>query len=512
MKIYNIKHKTLAAGLLLIVLIGSTFSCKKALENELSNDTYGDTFWKSKGDVEAATMGAYGLLRKSLNQNSCFFIWGDVPVGMFSSDQGTLATDLVTSGSFTVPYWTDGAHNWTNWYRVIDASNLIIENVNKMPESVFPNGTKNGYLGEGYFLRALCYFYMTRVWGDVPLQLTATTSADQAKKLGRTDAATILKQVVADAQKASSLLSWESASTNQKRRASKGAALALLAHASEWGKDYEKTILYIDSIANRTDLYSLQPKGSLLDVFSNSNAPENIFAITAKNSENEASAYTDYIFTANVAFLTVSRDLKAGMPYDPAYYYVPKDKIETLYEKDPNDVRVSEFYYTSSQQGTAKDKMTLRKYANIAYKSATSTVNPLAESNLVIFRLADMLLLKAEALNALGRDGEAVTTANLVRNRAGAVPFSGGEDSGIILRKKIMQERERELVGEGHNYFDIVRIALNTNTPSFFAQIIPSWSMGADRFAQKGYLWPIANSILNSNRLISQNAWWMGKL
>nr|WP_232325329.1 RagB/SusD family nutrient uptake outer membrane protein [Pedobacter panaciterrae] len=504
------KHKTLAVGLLLIVLIGSTFSCKKALENELSNDAYGDTFWKSQGDVEAATRGAYGLFRKSLNQNSCFFIWGDVPVGMFGSDQGTLATNLVTAGNFTVPYWTDGAHNWTNWYRVIDASNLIIENASKMPESLFTNGSKNGYLGEAYFLRAISYFYMTRVWGDLPLQLTATTSADQAKQLGRTDAATILKQVVADAQKASSLLTWESASTNEKRRASKGAALALLAHASEWGKDYEKTILYADSIASRKDLYNLQPKGALLDIFSNSSAPENIFVVTSKNSENEASAYTDYIFTANVAFLTVSRDMRGGMPYDPAYYYVPKDKIVTLYEGDPNDVRVSEFFYTSTQSGTAKEKLTLRKYANIAYKNAASIANPLAESNLVIFRLADILLLKAEALNALGRDGEAVTAANLVRNRAGAAPFLG--ESGILLTKKIMQERERELVGEGHNYFDIVRIAVNTKNPDFFLQIIPAWGVSAERFAQKGYLWPIANSILNANRLINQNTWWMGKL
>jgi hypothetical protein len=515
MKLYNIKHKTSAMLVLLAMVMGTVVSCKKALENELSNDTYADTFWKTGSDVEAATLGAYGLFRKSINQNSCFFIWGDVPVGMFSSDEGTLATDLVTQGSFTVPYWEEGAHNWTNWYRVVDASNLIIENVSKMPDAAFSNGqAKKSYLGEAYFLRALSYFYMTRVWGDVPLQLTATTSADQAQKLGRTDAATIIGQVIADAQKASSLLTWESAAMYQKRRASKGAALALLAHATAWSGDYAKTILYADSISTRSDIYHLQPTESSLDVFSQSDAPENIFAITAKNAENEAAGYTDYIFTANVAFLTVSKEQKAGMPYDHAYYYLPKVPVDTLYHTSrEHDIRREEFYFAKND-GINKEKLSLTKYANIAYKNAASSANPLAESNLIIFRLADMILLKAEALNKLGNDVAALEAVNIVRSRSEASELKLQDYSGRLLKLEITAERKRELVGEGQNYFDVVRQATNSpeKDPTFFAQTISQWSIAGARFQQKGYLWPIANSILNSNRLISQNAWWMGKL
>ena len=511
MKLNNIKHKTLAILILLAMIMGTTVSCKKALENELSNDTYADAFWKTGSDVESAALGAYGLLRKSLHQNSCFFIWGDAPAGMFSSDEGSLATDVVTQGSFTVPYWEEGAHNWTNWYRVVDASNLILENVSKMPDAAFSSPqAKKSYLGEAYFLRALAYFYMTRVWGDLPLQLTATTSAEQAQKIGRTDAATIIKQVLSDAQKASSLLTWESASVHQKRRANKGAALALLSHASAWNNDYAKTILYADSIINKQDLFSLQPKGSILNVFSQSSAPENIFAITAKSADNEAAGYTDYVFTANIAFITVSKEQKPGMPYDPAYYYVPVEIAGALYGQD--DDRLQEFFFESPKGGIPARKLSLRKYANIAYKNAASTANPLAESNLVVFRLADMILLKAEALSALGNDGDAIAAVNLIRERAGATNFDISTDFGQMLRKKIVQERQRELVGEGHSYFDVVRNAVNLKDRGFFAQIISQWAMSADRYDQKGYLWPIANSILNSNRLVSQNPWWMGKL
>jgi len=73
-----------------------------------------------------------------------------------------------------------------------------------------------------------------------------------------------------------------------------------------------------------------------------------------------------------------------------------------------------------------------------------------------------------------------------------------------------LKERQRELIGEGHCYFDIVRNAWKTKNNNLFVQLA-SWSMDATRMEQKGYLFPIENSILNSNRLISQNPYWMGK-
>jgi len=98
---------------------------------------------------------------------------------------------------------------------------------------------------------------MTRVWGDLPLQLTAVTTADQVKLIGRTDEKLIMNQIISDATKASSLLTWEGLNENQRIRASKGAALALLAHASAWTNDYAKTVLYTDSLLNRADLFNL---------------------------------------------------------------------------------------------------------------------------------------------------------------------------------------------------------------------------------------------------------------
>jgi len=490
----------------MVLLVGTAFltslsSCKKELANELTNDTYEDAFWKTESDVNAAVAGAYGLLRNSLNTNSCFFIWGDTPAGTFASSAGSLTT-AVLGGDFKVPYRDEGAHNWTNWYKVVDLSNLIIENVQRMPDNLFNSKqSKNYLLGEAYFLRGLAYFYMTRTWGDVPLQLKATTSANvsEVKYIPATNTMDIIKQVIADGKKASSLLSWEGAGNYQKRRASKGAALALLAHATAWKtpvgvwqNDNEQAVKYVDSILNRPDLFNLQPTDNIRKVFKNPGEPENIFVISAKDSENEGAAWTRNIWTANIAYVTLGSDVSSGS--SNPHYFVDRLKIDELYE--PDDTRIDDFYFVG------KDVALLSKYSDVIFKGATAAgpTEPRAESNLIIFRLADMILLKAECLNAMNRDIEAKTELNKIRMRAGASQIT---KVGLPLAHEILIERRRELIGEGHNYFDMVRTGLFIQIP---------WTMDNSRKAQKGYYWPVDNDILNANRFLNQIPYWNGKL
>jgi hypothetical protein len=493
MKIFNIKYSAIATGLLVLV-ISLNFSCKKALDNNLENATYEGAYWKSESDINGAALGGYALLRRSLFNQNAFFLWGDAPAGLFNSDATN--DQYPYNGRFRIPYKENGTQNWTNWYQVVGQSNLILAKTAEIDERKFAPGRKNYLLGEAYFLRALSYFYMTRVWGDLPLQLEAVTTADQAKLIGRTDASQIMKQVLSDATKASALLTWEGLDGNQRFRASKAAALALLAHAYAWNSDYEKTVLYTDSIINRPDLLSLQPKGSIRDVFANTNAKENIFVITNKYSNNEASGYDPNIANS-IAYITISSDLIKGMPSsNPTYWLVPA-MLSSIYTKD--DTRLTEFV---GYRNATDVKPNLMKYKDIQNVGSGGTFDMRAESNLVVFRLADMILLKAEALNALSRDGEARFELNKIRQRAGVADLN---NSGLFLKRDIFQERERELIGEGHTYFDMVRTgrAYGTGGVAFF----PPW-MTLDRFRNKGYLWPIDNGIVNTNRLIGQNQWW----
>ncbi|MVZ66365.1 RagB/SusD family nutrient uptake outer membrane protein [Sphingobacterium sp. DK4209] len=511
------------AGICMLASTSMFVSCEKQLDNVLKNDTYSNAYWKTQGDVESALNGGYGLFRKAINTNQAFFIWGDAPIGKFVTNGNTNESEVYNSGNFVTPYRETGVHNWTNWYRIIDVANLVISKTPGIPDASFGEGKKKNLIGQAYFMRALAYFYMTRVWGGVPLQLTPTETADDAEMKGVTPSDEILKLVVSDAQKASSMMDWNSVDDSERRRGNKGAALALLAHATAFQNDYAKSLTYADSVINNTSNFALQAGGNVRELFKTATAKENIFVVTQKDSETESTGNTGNSSTNNVGFLLTSNLTFPGFPYQVPGYYVDLSRLNRLYT-DPNDLRRKDFF-TKFDDGPVladnsliTERFALTKYTNFVFKNASNQGNLRVESNIVIFRLADLILLKSEALFQLNRMGEARTAVNLIRSRAGIPAISAALDNRDLYTE-ILLERQRELIGEGHSYFDLVRNIWkkkSLNDFQFNSSSLISWSLslgaaGSDRLALKGYYFPIHNSNLNSNRLITQIPYWMGK-
>ncbi|WDF69626.1 RagB/SusD family nutrient uptake outer membrane protein [Sphingobacterium oryzagri] len=497
-------------------------ACEKQLENVLINDTYSNVYWKSQSDVEAALNGTYSLFRRSLTTNQAFFVWGDLPIGKLITNDNTNQSGIY-SGNFTTPYREDGVHNWTNWYRIVNLANLLIKKIPDIPESAFVEGQKKQLLGQAYFMRSLSYFYMTRVWGDVPLQIEPVETAEDAVIKGTTASSEILDLVIQDAQKASSLMSWESVEQSGRRRANKGAALALLAHATAFQNDYAKTIVYSDSLINQSGLYALQTGGTVKDLFKTATARENIFVVTAKDAENESSGNTGNLSTNSIMFITLSNIRYTGFPMATPLYFTDATRYNSLYDA-PADLRRNDFFEqfdagpVNADNAQGVNRYSLIKYANFVYRNAATFSDVRAESNIIIFRLADIMLLKAEALNYLNRDGEARAAVNTVRARSNA-PALHSTLSGTALLTEILKERQRELIGEGHAYFDIVRNIWKRSGSADFrfnpSALLP-WSLGGtntneDRFALKGYRFPIHNIALNANKEITQIPYWMGR-
>ncbi|WP_312138834.1 RagB/SusD family nutrient uptake outer membrane protein [Sphingobacterium sp.] len=513
------------AGICLLTTSSMFVSCEKELDNVLKNDTYGNVYWKSASDVEGALNGAYGLFRNAINTNQAFFIWGDAPIGKFVTNDGTNHSEIFNSGSFVTPYRETGIHNWTNWYRIIDVANLVITKTPEIPDASFAEGQKNTLLGQAYYMRALAYFYMTRVWGDVPLQTKPTQTADDAERKGATSSDEILKLVVSDAQKASSLMSWKSVEESGRRRGNKGAALALLAHATAFQNDYAKSLVYADSVINQTADYALLAGGNVRDVFKNATARENIFVITQKDSESESSGYNANIgvFGSNLTFTTTSNITFPGFPFMVPNYYVDQSRLNRLYS-NAADLRRDDFFVKFDDGPVTVDnnaitaRYAMRKYSNFVFKNTSGSGNLRAESNIVIFRLADIILLKSEALMNLKRSAEARNALNLIRTRAGIGPLTTAMDDRSLYTE-ILMERQRELIGEGHSYFDLVRNIWKKKSEAefpFSSSTLISWSLarganGSDRLALKGFYFPIHNSNLNSNKDLTQIPYWMGK-
>ena len=119
-----------------------------------------------------------------------------------------------------------------------------------------------------------------------------------------------------------------------------------------------------------------------------------------------------------------------------------------------------------------------------------------AECNIPVFRYTDAMLLLAEAYYKNGDDGKALPIVNDIRHRAGLGDYSGSD-----LISEIMQQRVSELFGEGYLYYDFVR---NNYWPN-------AHLMGAVKYRQKGYYWPVSSNVLSTNTLIDQTPYWNGK-
>lgn len=118
----------------------------------------------------------------------------------------------------------------------------------------------------------------------------------------------------------------------------------------------------------------------------------------------------------------------------------------------------------------------------------------------MLIRLADLILLCAEANFKTGKDNLALSDLNLIRNRAG---LSSIQLSGDELFKEIFRERRRELIGEGIIQFDLIRSNLFKKFDEYSAYYIE------ERIANKGYFWLLnMRALLPQNEKLTQNPYW----
>jgi len=165
---------------------------------------------------------------------------------------------------------------------------------------------------------------------------------------------------------------------------------------------------------------------------------------------------------------------------------------------DTNDIRIRKFFF----QPTSNVGQTI-KYSNVTYADGSAGNDPRLSNNIIVFRLADIYLLRAEALNNLGRDAEANALLNQIRVRAGTAPYQG---TGYDLGDQILKERLRELFYEGQSFYDLVRTKRLLAFNSGFGNNFMNGSPKGD------WLWPIDPSMFKDDFTLTQTPFWQGKL
>lgn len=471
-------------------------SCKKFLDAEPISESTDLTFWKNEKDADQAVASGYALLRKTLNKadGMAFFAYGDLPTDEYSTGEWRYSDISNVNWSISVPSsetWDRmmQMRRYDTFYSAIDQSNRCIKFIPTIPDDKFTSpGAKNNLIGEAYFLRAFNYFYMTRIWGDIPL-VTESTLITDAVDLARTKDTEVIAQCIKDATTAISLLNWNYENGNNRAvRANKGAAYALLAHIYAWKGDYTNCNATTDLLINQ-GFYQYVNRASYLNIFRGKSS-EGIFEI-AQSDENEGNVNGISFFTLKTPFLTTNTG--------NARFTINSATFDNLYNKNTNDKRFTNAFALT----TTPDPICI-KYSNITYVNGNNVIIPITRNNLIIFRLADIKLLKAEALAALTQYGPAKVLLNEVRQQAGLTDWTGNDAN---LFEGVIEERGRELFLEGHRFYDLVRLGKKTGIVKFGDNKISK-----SEFDQGKYYWPLDPSLLNINKRLTQTSFWSSKM
>ena len=490
---------------LIVICFAATFlsACSGFLDEEPISEVADETYWNNEEDGNSAIAGGYAQLRKALNDGLAYYAYGDVPTDIFSKDRNLLTEhdyvnkvdwgiSVASTDTWAIMY---KLRSFGNFYTTIRQANLCIANLPKIPQDQFADYEKtfNQFMGEAYFIRAFSYFYMARVWGDVPIVDDNQTTEIDLNDYARDDEYKVLAKAIDDCETALSYLDWDYTDDNDKAvRANKGAAWALIAHIYAWQGNYEACENATKKITDQ-GYYSYVDRNDYLEIFEGQST-ESIFEI-AQNLETEANAAS----AGGISNMLLRDDYLKTQTENTLW---PLDTItlrQTLFN-DPNDLRRINGFWEFSD----KYPVTL-KYSKITYTSSTYA---LGLNNIVVFRLSGITLLQAEAQAAQGKYTEARANLNTIRELADLDESTATNDQ---LFESIIEERGRELFMEGHRFYDLIRLAREKRIFMFGSDEANPKITEAE-FDQGKYYWPIQPSVIETNPLLIQTSYWKSKM
>ena len=460
--------------------------------------------FQTLADAEAAINAAYQPLQWAKLYNMRIWtldiIAGNSEVGAGGGTDGEETVDLA---NFIADADNFAALDlWRGPSPGILRCNFVLQ---KVPAMNIDETIKGRILGEAHFLRAHYYFLLVRLFGGVPLQ-TEPADSDSDLLLPRASVEEVYELIVEDLDQAITLLPQRSAYTQEHiGRATKEAAMAELARVYlTHYQDYEHYQLVVD-LCEEIRKMGYQLEANYADLWnpSKQNGVESIFEVQYYGK-------TNYDFWSNENqsswLSTFTGPRNSGMAAGCYGWNQPTAEFVGQYET--GDVRKEKtIFYTGCP---TFDGMTYSSaYSTTGYNVRkfllTKTQSPdynTSNQNWVVTRYADVLLMKAEALNEMGQTTLAEAPLYEVRCRAGLTNRSTIEGlSQMQMREKIIHERRMELAFEGHRWFDIIRY--KDNYALNFLH-----SIGKTAATSKHLLLPIPTQEREANPKLTQNPGW----
>ena len=443
-------------NLIAIALLGFSFSsCSDFLEQNPQTDLSENDFYKTADDILSAVNGAYSSLQEGDIYGN-WYVFGEIPS---DNTRNQLSGSVTTQNEFDQFYIDTQnsmiANFWKAAYKVINRTNTILGRIDGIEINT---ELANRYKLECKFIRALMYFNLVRVYGDVPLVLKEI-SISESYDILREPKENVYNQIIADLKEAQDLP--VSYSTAEDGRATQGAAKALLANVYMTLHKYAEAETILAEIIN-SGRYSLleNTPGSLnidgyKNVFSpvNHNSKEGIFEIQfLKGGYGEGSNYANNFAPENSGTNVVAVGGTGGNN-------IPEMDIYNAYEEGDlrRDFSMSLGYYDNRKNNEWVESRYVCKFMDVPYQ------NNDASNNYPVIRYADVILMYAEALNQNGKTAEACKYLNMMRRRG--FGYQTTETSPVDLQTTdkaqfalmVEQERRVELAFENHRWFDLIR-------------------------------------------------------
>ena len=419
-----------------------------------------------------------------------------------------------------------GGTQWRFLYQVIDQANIVLRYANLISIS---DHQREYYRGAAYFYKAFTYLDLIRRWGDCVL----VKEGIELNPLPKTEWVKVADYAIELAKEAVRLMpeydgvkNFKGEAPNYRSTPCKGAANALLAHLCAWkaggkylakpeSRDYDENELWdiaekaCTAIITQTGIYGLlaNPEEVCTKVLVGE-TKESVFEMSFKDLWHETSdASSVFLFGNYYQAVPLKPEVGFG-GIKNAWFQIFPSSVRAMYPG--GDKRKDAYFY--KLDSLAHDTLlpitggfaypNKWRYALLSTNQSSMGTFENINQNKIVWRLADIYLLRAECRARLGNSTGAIEDLNAIRDRAGAARYQASEHGGD-LRYTIFKEREKELLMEGDRYFDVIRNGY------YRTELEPGFQKVSEQNIIDGcFFLDVASNAFEGNPLMRPNTYW----
>lgn len=457
--------------LLLVGVFAMTFlSCDDFLDRKPKSNLSPENYFKDKVDMENWNAGIYLVAATSLDRRHVD--WGEI-----RSDAADLVPGRTQANMYMNALKSDmGEYSWQGLYQCIGRCNIAIESYPAIPSVL--ESEYAPYLAQAYSMRALMYFYIIRIWGRAPLVTSVWDGDLHNSQVSRSSIEDVKAQILSDLDEAIRLFGSDVSSRFYMTLAG---AMSLKTDVHLWFKEYDKAVEASEYFVNNSAFAYVNSEEEYKNIFlSPENSSEAIFNLWWSYDKNgkghtwavvlgASNTNNNWRMSYKVYETFISRLRRKSEQFDLGHdcrLWVNVDTVQLYYENSRIPISYAD-YYADKRYATQKNVKFSQVDANREYDAVNKVYKSLykvldstdATIYTPIYRYADVMLLRAEALNKMGRGAEAAAIVNAIRKRVGynvEVPPIRYDDVNE-MENLILEERLLEFVGEGKRWFDLKR-------------------------------------------------------